>query len=202
MQLKWVSTLVLALSLASFTGASKLSEACGTDGQVINSTAIAHKDKTFTLTTRSCPGFAAMPRRSAKPSKFTSSLTRTSERKRQVSSCDTGCTVECANLGEQPFISDCDILTDALESLFPESFTVPAGTLTTFTDDEESTCAYSFANLDSVEYSVCFIDFGLNGAIVGDDCFEDFPATTATSGGFCVSPEVPDDDWILEVSFP
>ncbi|OCH93785.1 hypothetical protein OBBRIDRAFT_856725 [Obba rivulosa] len=198
MQLKWLSTVTLSLCLASFTSASKLKEACGTDGQIVNTTTIAHKDKTFSLTTRTCPGFATMTKRTAKPSKFTSSLTRTAERKRQVASCDSGCTVECANLGEQPFISDCDILTDALEALFPESFTAPAGTLTTFTDDEESSCAYSYANLDSVEYSVCFIDFGFNGITVGDDCFEDFPADTATAGGFCVSPEVPDDDWIVE----
>ncbi|EMD31404.1 hypothetical protein CERSUDRAFT_119786 [Gelatoporia subvermispora B] len=201
MQFKWFSV-ALSLSLMSFVGASKLSQACGTDGEIVNKTTVTHNDKTFSLTTRTCPGFATAPRRSIGPLGSTSSLTRSSARKRQVSSCDSDCTVECANLGEQPFISDCQILTDALEALFPETFDVGAGTLTTFTDDEESSCAYSFANLDVVEYSVCFIDFGFNGIIVGDDCFEDFPADTATAGGFCVSPEVADDDWIVEVSHP
>ncbi|OCH93784.1 hypothetical protein OBBRIDRAFT_801693 [Obba rivulosa] len=136
--------------------------------------------------------------RTAKPSKSTSSLTRTAKCKRQVASCDSGCTMECADLGEQPFVSGCDILTSALESLSPESFLAPAGTITTFTDAEEGTCEYSYVNLDIVEYSVCFLDLGFNGIVVGDDCFADFPGPTATYGGFCVSPGVPDDDWILE----
>lgn len=85
-------------------------------------------------------------------------------------------TTECLNLGEQPFVFDCQTLADALEDLYrmlihpvsltrnsrtynlslAESFLAPPQTSTEFYID---TCAFSFLNFDTEEYSVCYLNF-------------------------------------------
>ncbi|CCM06602.1 uncharacterized protein FIBRA_08881 [Fibroporia radiculosa] len=108
-------------------------------------------------------------------------------------------TVECANVATgQPLWDQCLTLTDSLEDLYDEYFLAAAQSLTTITIG--GVCEYAYANLDTIEYEVCVFDVGANGFLVADECFSDYP-DSYTAGGYCVSPEVYENDWIVEVFY-
>ncbi|CCM06601.1 uncharacterized protein FIBRA_08880 [Fibroporia radiculosa] len=198
MQLTWLSSAVFAsFSLLSVVAATtSVKEACGTDGEVVSTNTIVHNNKEFQVTTRTCPGFAALSKNTT--TRSIAGRTAVPNEKRQLLTCNTDCTVECADIADQPLYDYCVTLTDALEDLDGEYFLAPAQTLTTFNDD--GVCEYAYANLDVIEYEVCYYDVGYNGFRVADECFSDYPYSY-TAGGYCVSPEVYENDWILEVYY-
>ncbi|KAF9223116.1 hypothetical protein BS17DRAFT_880764 [Gyrodon lividus] len=185
------TTLALAAlyTTASAVSAASLRETCG-DGRVISVSTIPFKDGDVTVTETECPGFAAI----------SGVKERAEPERRDVAQCTNGgCSILCQSTGNQPFISSCNSLTDALESHYPNEFVVNPNTMVIF---NYSSCAYGFGNLDTVPYDVCYLNFGYNGAITADQCFGDWPAPTATSGGYCLSPQTPSNMWGIEVFNP
>ncbi|KIJ62297.1 hypothetical protein HYDPIDRAFT_169209 [Hydnomerulius pinastri MD-312] len=168
-----------AISIAS----ASLREACG-DGKIINTSTISFEGGDITVTETECPGFT-----SGVPEE------RSEVGKRNVPQCN----ILCRSTGAQPLIGSCNKLTDALESHYPNKFTVNPNTMVTFT---YSSCAYGYANLDTTPYDVCYLNFGYNGAITASQCFGNWPATTATAGGYCLSPETASNKWAIEVFNP
>ncbi|EIM83782.1 uncharacterized protein STEHIDRAFT_159404 [Stereum hirsutum FP-91666 SS1] len=165
-------------------------ELCGTGGTVINSTTVHHNGLDINIKTTTCPTLIASANSTSARAE------KREEEERQTASCsDGGCTTYCLNLGEQPFVFDCQTLADALEDLYPESFLAPPQTSSEFSID---TCAFAFLNYDVEEYSVCYLNFGFNGIITADNCFGDWPAPTATAGGACLSPGYAGNDWAIE----
>ncbi|KAA1475499.1 hypothetical protein DENSPDRAFT_853029 [Dentipellis sp. KUC8613] len=184
-----VTAAVVAFSLVGTTVATsaRLIEKCGSDSKVLNSTTVEHNGKEIKFTTATCPDI----QKSLHAKRGATSLT-----KRQVSVCsDGGCEVECADTGEQVFVEDCQTVADYLEGLYPGTFIVQPGTYSWISS---YTCAFAFLNEDVVEYNVCYSEFGLNGIIAADDCFADWPATTATTGALCVTPGYEGNDWDIE----
>ncbi|KAH7926588.1 hypothetical protein BV22DRAFT_342709 [Leucogyrophana mollusca] len=181
--------------LISLALAVSLREQCGGDPATATVTKVPYKDKVLTITETACPGFEVLRNQTYSPK------ARAANEKRQIDQCTSGgCTVYCEDLGEQPFPSDCQDLTDALEALYPDTFPVAAGTMQSFTLGY--TCAYGFGNLDTYSYDVCYLSFGYIGAITANDCFGAWPAPGITAGGICLSPGEPTDDWGVEVYYP
>ncbi|KAI0316057.1 hypothetical protein OF83DRAFT_1084536 [Amylostereum chailletii] len=178
-------------TFASPTARTAQQERCG-EGIVLSTETVLHNGTEITLTTKSCPALEAQFPAFNRTSRATTPVAE----KRQYAQCsDYGCTVECANLGSQPFVADCQVITDYLESLYPEEFLAPALTISSWST---YSCEYGFINFDTSEYAVCYTNFGFNAIIAADDCFGDWPATTATSGAYCVSPGYVGADWAIQ----
>ncbi|TFY66330.1 hypothetical protein EVG20_g4754 [Dentipellis fragilis] len=191
-----ISAFTAVVVASSFVGSSLATSArpvekCGSDSKILNSTTVQHNGKEIKFTTATCPDI----QKTLHAKRGATSLT-----KRQISVCaNGGCEIECADTGEQPFISDCQTVADYLEGLYPQSFIVEPGT---YAWVSSYTCAFAFLNEDVVDYNVCYSEFGLNGIIAADDCFADWPATTATPGALCVTPGFKGNDWDIEIYNP
>jgi len=190
-----VSLVVLAGAvLPVYSRAQTARERCGTGGTILSSRTISHNGNELDFITTSCPALSGRGNASA--------IVSDGPKKRQIVQCsDTpaGCTVQCVNLGGLPESENCQVIADALEAAFPAEFLAPSGTISTVTSGD---CAFAFLNADTVDYEVCDSDFGFNGIITADDCFFVIDQPGATSGGVCVSPGVPGNDWIIEVFDP
>ncbi|CCM06600.1 uncharacterized protein FIBRA_08879 [Fibroporia radiculosa] len=197
MQLTWFSVVVIASFVASAVRAApNVKEACGTDGEVISTNTFVHNEKEYSVTTRSCPGFASL-RGNVTDTQSIAGRAAMPKQKRQLVNCNIDCSVECEDIADQATENACYVLSEAVQAQDPDYFIAPAQTLTTFSDGGE--CEYGYANLDVVEYEVCYEDIGNNGLRVAALCF-DLDGIIST-GGYCVSPEVADNDWILEVFY-
>ncbi|KZT06190.1 uncharacterized protein LAESUDRAFT_759721 [Laetiporus sulphureus 93-53] len=183
-----LSALFLAV-LAALPAAAfpDLTKACGKNAQVTKNTSFVYDSKTIWVTTQSCPGFAALSNSSRTPGTVNSTLLNGDG---QVSVCNDACNVECAKNQTDAVEDDCYYLSDAIESLTPQSFTAPALSLTTFSFG--AGCEYNYANFDKVDYSVCYADVGYVGAITANECSAD------STGGSCVSTDANDNDWVVE----
>ncbi|KAI0039370.1 hypothetical protein FA95DRAFT_1567215 [Auriscalpium vulgare] len=185
-RLATLSFLVLASALVGGVLARQSPrQACGA-GEVLSKSTLFHDGKEIQVVTKTCPSLNATA-----PVKI---------EKRQYAQCTDGCAkILCEDYGNQPFVSDCQVITNALEAQYPAEFSVPAGT---YAEWSYYSCAYAFINFDSIPYNVCYINFGYNAIIVADDCFGDWPAPSATPGAACASPGTPGNDWGIEVFFP
>ncbi|KAA1475500.1 hypothetical protein DENSPDRAFT_428137 [Dentipellis sp. KUC8613] len=192
-----VTIFAVAIGLASSAlGAATISspaivEMCGSGSEIVNSTIIEHEGKEITFGTATCPDLQA---------KIAAKRGSTSLSKRQVNVCtDNSCTVQCASTGAQPFIFDCQSVANALEARYPQEFLVPPGH---YAYASAYTCAFGFFNLDVSEYNVCYSNFGFNGIIAADHCFQNYPSTTATPGAYCLSPGYQGNDWAIKIYNP
>ncbi|KAI0264456.1 hypothetical protein BC834DRAFT_970785 [Gloeopeniophorella convolvens] len=178
-----VSTVVRASTV--IPRASSVLEACGEGGEVLEKTSIEHDGKTIEYKSTACP----------KLKTFSNSTVARGLDKRQIvcSEVPGACTIECADLSSaQPFAEDCQFITNYLEGFYPSSFSSPAGTAQEWS---YFSCTYAFVNLDTIDYSVCYLQLGYNAAITTNDCFGDYPAPQATSGGGCLGSQTAGQKW-------
>ncbi|KIJ51923.1 hypothetical protein M422DRAFT_776294 [Sphaerobolus stellatus SS14] len=181
-----LATLISTVLLFSTTSTqTSVRDSCGPNAQVISEKTLAHGDKEIKFTTTSCPGFAALRNTTSTPSTV---------HKRQVSQCGTTCnSFLCDQSVAQPVVTDCDALTTALIGLNVVFASAPQS-VTQVTD---GTCFYEYANFDTVTYDVCSTAFGLLGESVVTHCFVTLPGAVFTAG-FCLSPQVPGNDFVVE----
>ncbi|TFY74372.1 hypothetical protein EWM64_g9640 [Hericium alpestre] len=191
MKFGFTSLSVLALGCSMFGSAlagSRLREKCGS-GAVTNSTTVQHNGHEIELGSITCPDLQRQ--------KTARSL---EERQTTVSICSNGgCIIDCVDTGAQPFVGDCQEVADYLESLYPQEFIVDPGA---FAYVSYASCAFGFLNDDVVNYAVCYETFGYDSILVADQCFADWPATTATAGGLCLTSTAEGNAWDLEVYNP
>ncbi|KAI0039366.1 hypothetical protein FA95DRAFT_1599856, partial [Auriscalpium vulgare] len=142
-----IGALSLSVLASSVFARQSPREACGA-GEVLSKSTLTHEGKEIQVVTKTCPNLNVTAPAAIE--------------KRQFAQCTYGCTVICEDYGDQPFVSDCQFITNALEAEYPEEFTVPAGT---YAEWSYYSCAYAFINFDSSPYNVCYITFGYNAII-------------------------------------
>ncbi|KAJ7021750.1 hypothetical protein C8F04DRAFT_1241159 [Mycena alexandri] len=174
---------VLGLSV---TASAVLPTACGPNANILSESSFAHKGAEVKLSTISCPGSDVRGRGS-----LVNALKR-----QVVSQCDAvtnPCSSTVCDLRpEQPSLLDCNDLTIALDGLSDPLLIPPStGVIATL-----ATCTYIYINLDTVEYSVCGSAFGTLGIDTTTHCFT---TSTTSIGGICFSPQVPGNDWFVQV---
>ncbi|KAJ7018460.1 hypothetical protein C8F04DRAFT_1243250 [Mycena alexandri] len=186
---------VLGLSV---TASSVLPTACGPNANILSESSFAHKGAEVKLSTISCPGSDVRGRGS-----LVNALKR-----QVVSQCDAvtnPCSSTVCDLRpEQPSLLDCNDLTIALDGLSDPLLIPPStGVIATL-----ATCTYIYINLDTVEYSVCGSAFVASpdgpiirpkGTLGIDTTTHCFTTSTTSIGGICFSPQVPGNDWFVQV---
>ncbi|TFY83123.1 hypothetical protein EWM64_g889 [Hericium alpestre] len=160
-------------------------EACGEGGVVLNTTMILHEGKEFTLTSKSCPNFVASNATVSKPAD-------------DIVFCDSwSCSIVCLDLGAQPLLVDCHIIESMLNAEPAGTyFTAAPGTISSIS---YNSCAYAFANGDTVTYNPCYAFLSQTGDLVSSVCFGAYPTGTYTAGGACLRD---DSNWYLEAYHP
>ncbi|KAJ7271505.1 hypothetical protein C8J57DRAFT_1600972 [Mycena rebaudengoi] len=158
--------------------------ACGPTANILSESSFAHGGAEVKLTTISCLGSDVRGR---------GSLVNASKRQ-VVSQCDAVSNpCMCDLRPEQPSLFDCNDLTIALDGLSSPLLIPPStGVIATL-----GTCTYIYINLDTVEYSVCGSAFGTLGIDTTTHCFT---TLTTSIGGLCFSPEIPGNDWFVQVT--
>ncbi|KAJ7342812.1 hypothetical protein DFH08DRAFT_1011207 [Mycena albidolilacea] len=178
----------LLVAFASVLGLSGIASSvlptvCGPNANILSESSFAHKGAEVKLATISCPGSDVRGR---------GSLVNAGKRQ-VVSQCDAVTNpCMCDLRPEQPSLLDCNDLTIALDGLSDPLLVPPStGVIATL-----ATCTYIYINLDTVEYSACGSAFGTLGIDTTTHCF----TTSNTSiGGLCFSPQVPGNDWFVQM---
>ncbi|KAI0264457.1 hypothetical protein BC834DRAFT_265197 [Gloeopeniophorella convolvens] len=194
--MKFIFAVLSAFALASavVSGSSvplspSLLDTCGEGGKVLEKNSIEHDGKTIEFVSTTCPKL--------KSSANATELAALEKRQTVCSEVPSACSIQCQNLSSsQPFMSDCQVITNYLESFYPASFSSPAGTYQAWS---YYSCTYAFLNLDTINYSVCYLQLGYNAAITSSDCFGDWPAPSATKGATCNGPMTSGQKWEIAV---
>ncbi|KAH9959571.1 hypothetical protein BC827DRAFT_489860 [Russula dissimulans] len=111
---------------------------------------------------------------------------------RQTVCTDGGCSVTCKELSTSDiYTSDCQTVVNLLDGYAPGSLTLKAQTEAYWTS---GTCTITIANVDDIDYTVCYSTLAYDAAATVNSCIG------VTAGAICAASQGPGQKWAIEIS--